>query len=87
MNRPLKSKEHRNVKAGSRLQFWTKLANVNEYFMEREEYTFKSMKSINSKINCESAIGEHLFTNPECAKTYIAGQLDSSYHVHPHLAI
>ena len=24
----------------------------------------------NSKINCESAIAQHLITNPECAKTY-----------------
>ena len=23
-----------------------------------------------SKINCESAIGQHLIANPECAKTY-----------------
>ena len=27
-------------------------------------------KNISSKINCESAIGQHLITNPECAKTY-----------------
>ena len=26
-------------------------------------------KNISSKINCESAIGQHLITNPECAKT------------------
>ena len=25
-------------------------------------------KNISSKINCESAIGQHLITNPECAK-------------------
>ena len=27
-------------------------------------------KNISSKINCESAIGQHLISNPECAKTY-----------------
>ena len=27
-------------------------------------------KNNNSKINCKSAIGQHLLTNPECAKTY-----------------
>ena len=27
-------------------------------------------ENISSKINCESAIGKHLITNPECAKTY-----------------
>ena len=27
-------------------------------------------KNDNSKINCESAIGQNLITNPECAKTY-----------------
>ena len=26
-------------------------------------------KNNNSKINCESAIGQHPITNPECAKT------------------
>ena len=27
-------------------------------------------KNISSKINCKWAIGQHLITNPECAKTY-----------------
>ena len=42
-------------------------------------------KNNNSKINCESAIGQHLLTNPECAKTYtddnfrIIGQDRSSF--------
>ena len=27
-------------------------------------------KKENSKINCESGIGQHLIANPECAKTY-----------------
>ena len=27
-------------------------------------------KNNNSRINCESAIGQHLLTNPECSKTY-----------------
>ena len=43
-------------------------------------------KNNNSKINCESAIGQHLIMNPECAKTYtddnfrIIGQARSSFH-------
>ena len=42
-------------------------------------------KNNNSKINCESAIGQHLLTYPECAKTYtddnfrIIGQGRSSF--------
>ena len=44
-------------------------------------------KNISSKINCESAIGQHLITSPECAKTYtddnfrIIGQTRSSFHL------
>ena len=44
-------------------------------------------KNNNSKIYCESAIGQHLLTNPECAKTYIndnfriIGQARSSFHL------
>ena len=46
-------------------------------------------KNNNSKINCESSstIGQHLLTNPECAKTYkdnnfrIIGQSRSSFHL------
>ena len=44
-------------------------------------------KNNNSKINCESAIGQHLLMNPECAKTYrddnfrIIGQGRSSFHL------
>ena len=44
-------------------------------------------KNNNSKINCESAIGQHLLTNPECVKTYtddnfrIIGQARSSFHL------
>ena len=44
-------------------------------------------KNISSKINCESAIGQHFITNPECAKTYtdhnfrIIGQARSSFHL------
>ena len=42
-------------------------------------------KKNNSKINCESAIGQHFIANPECAKTYtddnfrIIGQARSSF--------
>ena len=44
-------------------------------------------KNNNSKINCESAIGQHLLTNLECAKTYIddifriIGQGRSPFHL------
>ena len=44
-------------------------------------------KNISSKVNCESAIGHLLITNPECAKTYtddsfrIIGQARSSFHL------
>ena len=44
-------------------------------------------KNNNSRINCESAIGQHLLTNPECAKTYtddnfrIIGQARLSFHL------
>ena len=44
-------------------------------------------KKNNSKINCESAIEQHLLTNPECAKTdtdgnfRIIGQARSSFHL------
>ena len=33
-------------------------------------YEVHICKKNNSKINCESAIGQHLIANPECAKTY-----------------
>ena len=36
VNRLLMSKEHRNAFASSRLQFWIKLANVKESFMQYE---------------------------------------------------
>ena len=41
----------------------------------------------NSKLNCESAIGQHFITNPECARTYtddnfrIIAQARSSFHL------
>ena len=44
-------------------------------------------KNISSKINCESAIGQHLIKNPECTKTYtddnfrIIGQARSSFQL------
>ena len=44
-------------------------------------------KNISSNDNCESAIGQHLITNPECAKIYtddnfrIIGQARSSFHL------
>ena len=47
----------------------------------------RTCKNISSKINCESAIGQQLITNQECAKTYtddnfrIIGQVKSSLHL------
>ena len=44
------------------------------------------MQNNNSEVNCESAIGQHLNTNPECDKTYadnnfrIIGQARSSFN-------
>ena len=44
-------------------------------------------KNSTSKINCDSAIGQHLLTIPECTKTYtddnfrIIGQARSSFHL------
>ena len=40
MNRQLMSKEHRNVLAGSKLQFWITLANAKESFTQCEEHNF-----------------------------------------------
>ena len=51
------------------------------------EHPPRLCKSKNSKINCESTIGQHLLTNTECAKTYtdntfrIIGQARSSFHL------
>ena len=36
------SREHRNVLAGSRLQYWIKLANVKESFTPYEVYNFRT---------------------------------------------
>ena len=47
----------------------------------------RTCKGSNSKIKCDSAIGQHLIQNPECAKTYtddnfrIIGQARSSFHL------
>ena len=44
-------------------------------------------KNSNSKMKSDSAIGQHLIKNPECAKTYsddnfrIIGQTRSSFHL------
>ena len=47
----------------------------------------RTCKNSNSKMKSDSAIGQHLITNPECAKTYtddnfrIIGQARSSFHL------
>ena len=44
-------------------------------------------KNSTSKVKSDSTIGQHLITNPECAKTYtddnfrIIGQARSSFHL------
>ena len=48
MNRLLMSKEHRNVLAGSRLQFWIKLGNVKESFMQWEVYNSRTGAKISA---------------------------------------
>ena len=50
----LMSKEHRNVLAGSKLQFWIKLANVNESFTECEEYNFRTGTKISANYVASS---------------------------------
>ena len=42
------SKEHRNELAGSRLQFWIRLANVKESFTQCEEYDFRTGTKISA---------------------------------------
>ena len=47
----------------------------------------RTCKNSNPKMKCDSAIGQHLIKNPECAKTYtddnfrIIGQARSSFHL------
>ena len=53
---------------------------------EREQPR-RNCKRRNAQINCDSAIGQHLLENPDCAKTYsddnfrIIGQARSSFHL------
>ena len=50
------------------------------------EKPLRMRKNNNPKMNCDSAIGLYLITNPECAETYpddnlrIIGQARSSFH-------
>ena len=46
-------------------------------------------KNISSTSNCESAIGQHLITNRECAKTYTDGkfQIISQARLSFHLGV
>ena len=51
------------------------------------EQPSRMCKNSNSKMKCDSALGQHLINNPECAKTYsddnfrIIGQARSSFHL------
>ena len=59
---------------------WKKSSTVREQ-------PHRMCKNITSKVDCESAIAQHLITNPECAKTYTddnlrtIGQARSSFHL------
>ena len=61
--------------------------SIREKSSTIREQPSRMCKNITSKINCESAIGQYLLTNPECAKTYtednfrIIGQARSSFHL------
>ena len=63
--------------------------SLHSLVKELRKYDVSSFmcKNISSKINCESAIGQLLITNPECAKTYtddnfrIIGQARPSFHL------
>ena len=48
MKRLLMSKEHRNILAGSRLQFWITLANVKESFTQCVEHNFRTGAKISA---------------------------------------
>ena len=60
--------------------------NIRKESSTVREQPHRMCKSISSIVTCESAIGQHLITNPECAKTYtdynfrIIGQARSSFH-------
>ena len=64
--------------------FYSYFIFFNNFFREQP---LRMCKNISSKINCESAIGQHLIANPECAKTCtgdtfrIIGQARSSFHL------
>ena len=47
-----------------------RLADIRKKSSTVREQPPRMCKNISSKINCESAAGQHLITNPECAKTY-----------------
>ena len=62
----------------------TSIRTKNTTTREQPPRTCKNSKS---KMKSDSAIGQHLLTNPECAKTYtddnlrITGQARSSFHL------
>ena len=60
VNRQLMSKEHRNVLAGSKLQFWIKLVNVKESFMQCEEYNVRTGTKISSTNFAKSCWEEQI---------------------------
>ena len=78
-------------------QQWARLAISRPHVLNNEYYSRphntareqppRICKNNKSKINCESAIGQHLIANPKCAKTYtddnfrIIGQARSSFHL------
>ena len=58
-----------------------------DVFISSKINQFSSVQNISSNSYCESAIGQHLITNPECVKPYtddnfrIIGQVRSSFHL------
>ena len=60
MNRLLMSKEHRNDLAGSRLQFWIKLANVKESFTQCEGYNIRTGAKSSAKHLANSCWEEQI---------------------------
>ena len=68
VNRLLMSKEHINVLAGRRLQYWIKLAYVKEFFMHCEEYNVSTGAKISANYLASSCWEE-----PIIAKMGLSG--------------
>ena len=85
VNRLLMSKEHRNELAGSRLQFWIKLANVKESFTQCEEFNCRTCAKISANHLASSCWEEpiidkiglsRMFSLCVLGKPYILGRYE-----------